>query len=81
MSDFQQILDAALALSPDDRGRLVDRLLGDIPEPPDALTLPDDLKQELDRRLADIEANPDDEVLWEQVKAEVLEDLRQCRSD
>jgi putative addiction module component (TIGR02574 family) len=81
MADFQQVLDAALALSPDERSQLVDRLLGDIPEPPETMEVPDDLKREFDRRLADIEANPNDEVPWEQVKAEVLEDLRRCRTD
>jgi putative addiction module component (TIGR02574 family) len=80
MTDFQQVLNAALALSPDDRGRLVDQLLGDLPEPATVAESPQVLKRELDRRLADIEANPDDEVPWEVVKAEIEEDLRQCRS-
>jgi putative addiction module component (TIGR02574 family) len=80
MTDFQQVLNAALALSPDDRGRLVDQLLGALPEPPAEAELPEELKRELDRRLADINANPEDEVPWEVVKAEIEEDLRQCRS-
>jgi putative addiction module component (TIGR02574 family) len=81
MTDFQQVLNAALALSPDERGRLVDRLLGDLPEPPATAELPDSLKLELDRRLADTDANPDDEMPWAEVKAEIEEDLRRCRSD
>ena len=80
MTDFQQILDAARTLSPEDRGRLVDRLLDDLPISAQG-ELSETAKRELDRRLADIEANPDDEVSWDEVKAEVLGELRQCRSD
>lgn len=79
MTGFQHVLDAAMALSPDDRARLVDRLLGDLPEP-EVTDLTDATKCELDRRLADLEAHPDDEVPWEQVKAEMLEEARRCRS-
>jgi putative addiction module component (TIGR02574 family) len=80
MTDFHQVLNAALALSPDDRGRLVDQLLGDLPEPPAAAESPEELRRELDRRLADIDARPEDEVPWDVVKAEIEEDLRRCRS-
>jgi putative addiction module component (TIGR02574 family) len=80
MTTFDQVLGAAKALSPADRGRLVDELLGDLPEPPTAAELPDSVRRELDRRLAEIDANPDNEVAWEDVKREVLEDLRQCHT-
>jgi putative addiction module component (TIGR02574 family) len=80
MTDFQQVLDAALTLSPEDRGRLVDRLLDDLVPATADVKLTDAMIRELDRRLADIETHPDDEVSWEQVKAEALEDIRRCRS-
>jgi len=80
VTDFQRALDAAMSLTPDDRKRLIDRLLGELPEPATPAELTDAMKRELDRRLADIEANPDDEVPWEVVNAEVIEELRRCRS-
>lgn len=80
MSSFQQVLDAAMALSPSERGRLVDQLLGDLPVPAASFDPPEVVRQELDRRIADIDANPDDEVPWETVKSEMLEELEQWRS-
>jgi putative addiction module component (TIGR02574 family) len=81
MTDFQQVLNAALALSPDERGRLVDQLLGELPEPEAPAELSDAVKRELDRRVADMDAHPDDEISLEDVKAEVLEELRRCRRE
>lgn len=81
MTGFEEIRVAALALTAVEKGRLVDELIGQLPQPGTIALSEDEIWAEIDRREADAESNPDDEVPWEQVLAESLEDIRQCRSN
>jgi putative addiction module component (TIGR02574 family) len=80
MTGFEEIRVAALALTPVEKGRLVDELIGQLSQPGTIALSEAETWAEIDRREADAELNPDDEVPWEQVMAESLEDIRRCRS-
>jgi putative addiction module component (TIGR02574 family) len=79
VTNFQHVLEAAMRLTPEDRGHLIDRLVDTLSEPIEPPALTDAMKRELDRRIADMEANPDDEIPWEVVDAELAEELGRCR--
>ncbi|UBF23636.1 addiction module protein [Kovacikia minuta CCNUW1] len=69
--DITTTLNQIIALSIQDRIRLVQAILDSIAAEQDYLDLTDSQKQELDRRIDDYEANPDDVLTWEEVKASV----------
>ncbi len=62
--DFTSTLTQALALSVEERLRLVEAIL-------DSIELSEEQKQLFDRRIADLEANPDNVLTWEQIKSHV----------
>jgi putative addiction module component (TIGR02574 family) len=67
--DITTTLNQIIALSIQDRIRLVQAILDSIATDQDYLDLTDSQKQELDRRIDDYEANPDNVMTWEEVKA------------
>ncbi len=69
--DITTTLNQIIALSIQDRIRLVQAILDSIATEQDDLDLTDSQKQELDRRIDDYEANPDNVLTWEEVKASV----------
>jgi putative addiction module component (TIGR02574 family) len=69
--DITTTLNQIIALSIQDRIRLVQAILDSIAAEQDYLDLTDTQKQELDRRIDDYEANPDNVLTWEEVKASV----------
>ena len=69
--DITTTLNQIMALSIQDRIRLVQSILDSIAAEQDYLDLTDSQKQELDRRIDDYEANPDNVLTWEEVKASV----------
>jgi putative addiction module component (TIGR02574 family) len=69
--DITTTLKQIIALSIQDRIRLVQAILDSIAAEQDYLDLTDSQKQELDRRIDDYEANPDNVLTWEEVKASV----------
>jgi putative addiction module component (TIGR02574 family) len=69
--DITNTLNQIIALSIQDRIRLVQAILDSIAAEQDYLDLTDSQKQELDRRIDDYEANPDNVLTWEEVKASV----------
>lgn len=69
--DIKTTLNQIIALSIQDRIRLVQAILDSIAAEQDYLDLTDSQKQELDRRIDDYEANPDNVLTWEEVKASV----------
>jgi putative addiction module component (TIGR02574 family) len=69
--DITTTLNQIIALSIQDRIRLVQAILDSIAAEQDHLDLTDTQKQELDRRIDDYEANPDNVLTWEEVKASV----------
>lgn len=69
--DITTTLNQIVALSIQDRIRLVQAILDSIAAEQDYLDLTDSQKQELDRRIDDYEANPDNVLTWEEVKASV----------
>jgi putative addiction module component (TIGR02574 family) len=69
--DITTTLNQIIALSVQDRIRLVQAILDSIATEQDHLDLTDSQKQELDRRIDDYEANPDNVMTWEEVKASV----------
>lgn len=69
--DITTTLNQIIALSIQDRIRLVQAILDSIAAEQDYLDLTDSQKQELDRRIDDYEANPDNVLTWEEVKASV----------
>jgi len=71
--DYRAVLEAAIALSIEDRLRLADELYGSVEADDDHAELSDDLKRELDRRIAAADADPDAGVPWEVVKANLMD--------
>jgi len=69
--DITTTLNQIIALSIQDRIRLVQAILDSIAAEQDYPDLTDSQKQELDRRIDDYEANPDNVLTWEEVKASV----------
>jgi putative addiction module component (TIGR02574 family) len=69
--DITNTLNQIIALSIQDRIRLVQAILDSIAAEQDYLDLTDSQKQELDRRIDDYEANPDNVLTWEDVKASI----------
>ncbi|WP_445243974.1 addiction module protein [Microcoleus sp. OTE_8_concoct_300] len=69
--DFTGTLNQIVALSVQDRIRLVQAILDSIVAEQVHPDLTDFQKQELDRRIDDSEANPDNVLTWEEVKASV----------
>ena len=69
--DITTTLNQIMALSIQDRIRLVQSILDSIAAEQDYLDLTDSQKRELDRRIDDYEANPDNVLTWEEVKASV----------
>ena len=69
--DFTGTLNQIVALSIQDRIRLVQAILDSIAAEQVHPDLTDFQKQELDRRIDDSEANPDNVLTWEEVKASV----------
>jgi putative addiction module component (TIGR02574 family) len=69
--DITITLNQIIALSIQDRIRLVQAILDSIAAEQDYLDLTDSQKQELDRRIDDYEANPDNVLTWEEVKASI----------
>ncbi|HEY9906357.1 MAG TPA: addiction module protein [Thermosynechococcaceae cyanobacterium] len=67
--DITTTLNQIMALSIQDRIRLVQSILDSIAAEQDYLDLTDSQKQELDRRIDDYEANPENVLTWEEVKA------------
>jgi putative addiction module component (TIGR02574 family) len=74
--DITNTLNQIIALSIQDRIRLVQAILDSIASEQDYLDLTDSQKQELDRRIDDYEANPDNVLTWEEVKASVVKAQR-----
>ena len=66
-SDLQTILDAALALSDDDREIIADRLLASLPLTTDGLD-DESLSAELNRRKAEHERDPSVVRPWSEIK-------------
>ncbi|MEG4442675.1 addiction module protein [Microcoleus sp. AT9_B5] len=69
--DFTGTLNQIVALSIQDRIRLVQAILDSIAAEQVHPDLTDFQKQEIDRRIDDYEANPDNVLTWEEVKASV----------
>ena len=69
--DFTATLNQIVALSIQDRIRLVQAILDSIAAEQVHPDLTEFQKQELDRRINDSEANPDNVLTWEEVKASV----------
>ena len=69
--DFTGTLNQIVALSVQDRIRLVQAILDSIAAEQVHPDLTDFQKQEIDRRIDDSEANPDHVLTWEEVKASV----------
>ena len=69
--DITTTLNQIIALSIQDRIRLVQAILDSIAAEQDHLDITDSQKQELDRRIGDYEANPDNVLTWEEVKASI----------
>lgn len=69
--DITTTLNQILALSIQDRIRLVQAILDSIAAEQEYLDLTDSHKQELDRRIDDYEANPDNVLTWEKFKASI----------
>jgi putative addiction module component (TIGR02574 family) len=65
----QAILDAALALSEDERIQLVERLLESLSAEPDELT-DDELFSELERRHAEYQRDPSVAIPWTDLEKE-----------
>ncbi|MEG4534524.1 addiction module protein [Microcoleus sp. D2_18a_D3] len=69
--DFTGTLNQIVALSVQERIRLVQAILDSIAAEQVHPDLTDFQKQEIDRRIDDYEANPDNVLTWEEVKASV----------
>jgi len=69
--DFTGTLNQIVALSVQERIRLVQAILDSIAAEQVHPDLTDFQKQKLDRRIDDSEANPDHVLTWEEVKASV----------
>ncbi|TAG85940.1 MAG: hypothetical protein EAZ09_05260 [Oscillatoriales cyanobacterium] len=69
--DFTATLNQIVALSIQDRIRLVQAILESIAAEQVHPDLTEFQKQELDRRINDYEANPENVLTWEEVKASV----------
>ena len=69
--DFTATLNQIVALSIQDRIRLVQAMLESIAAEQVHPDLTEFQKQELDRRINDSEANPENVLTWEEVKASV----------
>lgn len=69
--DFTATLNQIVALSIQDRIRLVQAILESIAAEQLHPDLTEFQKQELDRRINDSEANPENVLTWEEVKASV----------
>ena len=69
--DFTSTLNQIVALSVQDRIRLVQAILDSIAAEQVHPDLTDFQKQEIDRRIDDSEANHDNVLTWEEVKASV----------
>ncbi len=69
--DFTATLNQIVALSIQDRIRLVQAILESIAAEQVHPNLTEFQKQELDRRINDSEANPENVLTWEEVKASV----------
>ena len=69
--DFTATLNQIVALSIQDRIRLVQAILESIAAEQVHPDLTEFQKQELDRRINDSEANPENVLTWEEVKASV----------
>ena len=69
--DFTATLNQIVALSIQDRIRLVQAILESIAAEQVHPDLTEFQKQELDRRINDFEANPENVLTWEEVKASV----------
>lgn len=65
----REVLDAALQLSPEDRGIIAERLLETL-SPEDAEFSDDELESELDRRLDEARNDTSATVSWNELKAE-----------
>ena len=65
-----EILEAAIALSPDERLALIERIWASLPETDD-LVIPEDLARELDERVAAYRRDGDPGSSWEEVKARI----------
>lgn len=65
-----EILEAAIALSPDERIKLIERIWASLPDTDD-LGIPDDLARELDERVAAYRRDGDPGSSWEEVKARI----------
>jgi putative addiction module component (TIGR02574 family) len=65
-----QVLAAALMLSPEDRLDLLGTLWDSLTEAQAETPLPDELRAHIDARLADHERNPEDLIPWEEIKRE-----------
>jgi putative addiction module component (TIGR02574 family) len=72
--DYRAVLEAAIALSVEDRLRLADEIYESV-EADDHAELSDEMKRELDRRIAADDANPEAGSSWEEVKARLMSDL------
>jgi putative addiction module component (TIGR02574 family) len=69
--DFTATLNQIVALSVQDRIRLVQAILESIAAEQVHADLTEFQKQELDRRIDDSETNPENVLTWEEVKASV----------
>jgi len=69
--DFTGTLNQIVALSVQERIRLVQAILDSIAAEQVHPDLTDFQKQEIDRRIDDSEVNPDNVLTWEEVKASV----------
>jgi putative addiction module component (TIGR02574 family) len=69
--DFTATLNQIVALSIQDRIRLVQAILESIAAEQVHPDLTEFQKQELDRRINDSEANPENVLTWEEIKASV----------
>jgi putative addiction module component (TIGR02574 family) len=74
--DFAATLEAARALSVDERIELINIIWNEIADEGAVPDLTDAQKAELDRRLAALEADPDSGIPWETVKAEFEATMR-----
>jgi putative addiction module component (TIGR02574 family) len=71
----KKIVNDVLALPPDERWELAEKLWESLRDTAQSMPLSDEQKAMLDERLLDMEQRPDDGTSWEQVKA----DLRKTR--
>lgn len=65
----KSLLSDLLALPPEDRLEILERMWASLRDEPGAFPLTDEQRQELDRRIQDMDENPGDESAWEEAEA------------